>query len=137
MKYLLSAFVLISTCNGFAATKTVKLDMKLTLNGRHVSSPVVIVPMGEKAKIEQGKTEINGDNPIYIEVIATEDKPEAGEGIQMKFVVGQIINGEQKILMQPKVVALEGGEAEVSMTTSDEKSTEVKLSVIPTINEKL
>ncbi|MDZ4663038.1 MAG: hypothetical protein SGJ18_15610 [Pseudomonadota bacterium] len=133
MKHILTLAVLFASSFAFSATKSIKLDMKLTIDGRDVSAPVVVVLDGEKAMISQRATEINEFNETFIEVHAKQTKVDAIAGINMNFVISQTIDGKKKIISTPQIFALDGGEAEITVGSSNGDKNEMKFSVVPTI----
>lgn len=116
-----------------SAPKVIKLDMKLMIDGREVSAPVVAITEGETAKISQKATEINEFKETFIEVQANQTKIDEIPGIKMKFVISQTIDGKKKVISTPQVFALDGGEAEVTVGSQNGNINNMKFSVIPTI----
>lgn len=133
MKYFFTLMALLVSCSAISAPKVIKLDMKLMIDNREVSAPVVAVLDGETAKISQGATEINGFNETFIEVNARQTKIDEIPGVKMSFVISQTIDGKKKIISSPQVFALDGGEAEVTVGSQSENQSNLKFSVIPTI----
>ena len=133
MKYILTSAVLLVSNLALSATALIKLDMKLMIDGREVSAPVVAVLDGETAKISQRATEINKFNETFIEVQAKQTLVDKIAGIKMNFVISQIIDGKKKVISTPQVFALDGGEAEVTVTNSIGEQNEIKFSVVPKI----
>ncbi len=109
----------------FGSINGYNLKMDLSVNGKHVSSPQLIVMAGEAATITQ-KTEMEW---FSIDVIATEGSIQNQTGILMKFVIGIIRkNGEPMIRVQPQILAKENELAQV--TVSGQDGNEVSLSII-------
>ena len=133
MKYILTSAVLLVSNLALSAPALIKLDMKLMIDGREVSAPVVAVLDGETAKISQRSTEINKFNETFIEVQAKQTLVDKIAGIKMNFVISQIIDGKKKVISTPQVFALDGGEAEVTVTNSIGEQNEIKFSVVPKI----
>ncbi len=108
-----------------ASSNGYDLKMDLSMNGKHVSSPQLIVKAGEKATINQNTNGIEN----FIEVVATEGSIQNHKGILMNFVVGVIgKNGERIIKSTPQILAKENQAAQI---TVGENSTEtVSLTVI-------
>ncbi len=111
--------------SAFASVKSYDLKMNLSLNGKHTSSPRVLVKAGETATITQ-KTETEES---FIEVVVTEGSVQNHKGILMNFVVGVIgKNGERTIKAKPQVLAKENELAQI--TIGENKGDEVFLSVV-------
>ncbi|MFP5518733.1 MAG: hypothetical protein ACLGGX_02425 [Bdellovibrionia bacterium] len=111
--------------SAFAATNGYDLRMDLSLNGKHISSPRLIVKAGEKATINQ-KTDTAES---FIEVIATESSVQNHKGILMNFVIGIVSkNGERIIKATPQVLAKENEPAQV--TVGQNIGDEFSLSVV-------
>ena len=109
----------------FASTNGYDLKMDLSVNGKQISSPRVMVKAGETATINQ-KTETEES---FIEVVATEGSIQNHKGILMKFTVGVIAqNGERVIKSQPQVLAKENEKTQV--TIGENNGDEISLSVV-------
>lgn len=86
--------------------------MDLSLNGKHISSPRVIVKAGETATITQ-KTDTEES---FIEVVATEGEVQNHKGIIMNFTVGTIgKSGERTIISRPQILAKENEQAQITV----------------------
>ena len=106
---ILGLTFLLACSSAFASITNYDLQMDLSLNGKHVSSPRVIAKEGEIATIVQ-KTD---DKETFIEVITT--KADMKNAVMMKFTVGTIgKNGERTILARPQVIARENETAKIS-----------------------
>lgn len=124
MKLVAIALAFIGS-SAFASTNGYDLKMDLSLNGKHISSPRVIVKAGETATITQ-KTDTEES---FIEVVATEGSIQNHKGILMNFVVGVIgKNGERTIKAKPQVLAKENEAAQI--TVGENNGDEVSLSVV-------
>ncbi len=110
------------------AAKGYDLKMELTMNGKHMSSPRVLVRAGEKAMIEEeGK---NGGS--FIEVIATEGEAKGNAGIMMSITVGTIDKkGARTIISRPKILAVENSEARITVGENENGNEQISLSVTP------
>lgn len=133
MKHILGMAIILISSTLLAAPKSIILDMKLSIDGREVSAPIVAVQEGQKATVSQRATEINEFNETFIEVQANQTKVDDIPGIKMNFVISQTINGKKKVISTPQIFALDGGEAEVTLNNSDSQQKEMKFTVIPTI----
>lgn len=122
--------LLVMSGSAFASSTAYDLRMNLAIDGKHVSSPRVIVKEGASATITQ---EIDSQKQ-FIEVIATESKIQKQAGVRMKFVIGLIgANGERTILARPQVIATEGKPAQI--TQNDTLSGEERLSLSVTAHK--
>ncbi len=123
---LLGILFLATSSPAFAASTAYDLRMDLALDGKHVSSPRVIVKEGESATVTQ---EIDSQTQ-FIEVIATPGKIQKHAGILMKFIIGTIgPNGERTILAKPQVLATEGKPARITQNNSKSGAEQLSLSV--------
>jgi ribosomal protein S4 len=97
-------FVLTIIAGSAFAENGYDLKINLSLNGKHVASPRIIVKAGEKATI----TQRGYSQESFIEVVATENEAKNVPGILMKFSVGYIQkNGERTIISQPQILTNE------------------------------
>ncbi|MBK7890552.1 MAG: hypothetical protein IPJ84_06825 [Bdellovibrionales bacterium] len=104
------------------------LKMELSMNGKVVSTPRLVVRSGETGSI----TEESAARKTFIEVTATEGSVQKRKGIMMNFVVGLIAkDGTRTVLSRPSILANENEKAEI--TVADKENGEsVALSVIAT-----
>lgn len=124
MKLLGLALLMVGS-SAFASTNGYDLKMDLSMNGKHVSSPRIIVKAGEKGTINQ-KTDTEES---FIEVVATEGQVQNNKGIMMNFTVGYIgKNGERTIVSKPQILAKENEPAQI--TVGEKDGTELSLSVV-------
>ncbi len=108
--------------SALANTGGYDLNIELSMNGKHISSPHVIAKEGETASVIQ---QIDGEK-IFMDVITTERPTD--KGISMKFVVGKIsATGEKEIISTPQVIALENEKAQISVRSKKER---VSLTVV-------
>ncbi|MFS4460769.1 hypothetical protein [Bdellovibrio sp. HCB2-146] len=122
MKSLIVAFVLLGS-SAFAAGPNYDLKMELSLEGKHVLSPKVIVPAGETASVDDGKT--------FVEVVANEGAIQDHKGILMKLTVGTIgKDGKRKILATPQVLAKENQAAQVTVESANGGPADLSLSIV-------
>lgn len=111
--------------SAFASTNAYDLKMDLWMNGKHVSSPRIIVKAGEMGSISQ-KTDTEES---FIEVVATEGQFQNHKGIMMNFTVGYIgKNGERTVVSKPQILAKENEPALI--TVGEKDGTELSLSVV-------
>lgn len=113
--------------SAFAATTNgYDLKMDLSLNGKHISSPRVIVKESETATITQ-KTDTE---ETFIEVVAAEREIQNHKGILMKFTVGTISkDGQRTIISKPQILANENEKAQITVGKSG-GSVNLSLSVL-------
>lgn len=123
MKLLGLALIMVGS-SAFGATNGYDLKMELSMNGKHVSSPRVIVKAGETATVTQ-KTDTE---ETFIEVVATEGEIQNNKGILMKMVVGTISSdGQRTIVSRPQILAKENEQALIQV---GDKDGEMSLSVV-------
>ena len=112
MKYFLTTAWLLAG-SALAAGQGYDLKTEVTINGKAVAAPEMIV--------KKGQLSTAATKDVFIEVLADENPVAAHPGILMKFTVGSIgPNGERKILGKPQIIAAENQRAEVTVS-SDEK----------------
>lgn len=122
----LVALVLAFLCSpAFASTVSYDLKMELSINGKPVSSPRLIVKSGEMGSISQtADTEES-----FIEVIATEGQVQGHKGIMMNFTIGYIgKNSDRTIVSKPQILAKENEPALI--TVGEKDGTELSVSVV-------
>jgi hypothetical protein len=124
MKALL-ALAIAYSAQAWASQNTYKLDMKLSVDGKHTASPKMIVKEGETATI----TQQSKNQKTFIEVIAKEGKIKDQNGIIMNMIIGTMNkDGSRKTLSKPMVFVKDGEKAEFSM--NDDASHGVSLSIL-------
>jgi type II secretory pathway component HofQ len=129
MKLLEIVLFAVST-SAFASSNAYDLKMDLSLDGKHVSSPRVVVNEGEPAIVTQD----NGAKKLSIEVVATEGSIQNHQGIMMRFAISTIgENGERTVIARPQILAKEGEPAKI--TQSDSKSGSEQLSISVTAHK--
>ncbi|MFV8250539.1 hypothetical protein [Bdellovibrio bacteriovorus] len=121
---LLGLALLMASSSAFASTNGYDLKMHLSLNGKHISSPRIIVKAGETATITQ-KT---NTEETFIEVVATEGEIQNNKGILMNLVVGTIgRDGKRTVISKPQILTKENSPASIQVSGKDG---EVSLSVV-------
>lgn len=124
MKSIAVILAFIST-SAFASTNGYDLKMDFSLNGKHISSPRVVVKAGDTATITQ-KTDTEES---FIDVVATEGSIQNHKGILMNFIVGVMDkNGQRVIKAKPQVLANENEPAQITVTENN--GDKVSLSVV-------
>jgi type II secretory pathway component GspD/PulD (secretin) len=110
---ILGIVLLLIGSSAFASTKAFDLKMDLSIEGKHVSSPRIVVKEGEKGTITQ---ESNGKKS-FIEVVAKEDKAPNGKlAIHMTFLVGKIASdGTRTIVSQPQIISMPNEKAQITV----------------------
>lgn len=123
MKQLILALGILLTTPSFAAVTNYDLKMDLSINGKKVASPRMIVKEGEKGSVSsKGDSEEN-----FIDVIATKGK---GKSIMMDFKIGYVNkDGQRKIISEPKIIALQGEPAQIEISQGADKAHNLSLSV--------
>lgn len=122
---LLGLALLMVASSAFAKTKGYDLKIDLSLKGKHVASPHLVVKEGEKATITP-----QSDNAArFIEVTATEGEVQGHKGILMNFTVGSITkDGKRTILSTPEILAKENESAQIVVGGKD--GAELSMSVV-------
>lgn len=124
MKFLLGLGLLFST-SCFASANNYKLDMELSLNGKKVAAPHMIVSEGQEGSISE---KIDSEESI-IDVIATDANKDGS--ILMNFKISYIgKNGSKKIIGNPSILAVEGKPAKIQMAQTSIEPSELSLTVI-------
>jgi len=127
MKLLIALLMLFGTYSAFAVSNEYDLAMKLSMNGKLVASPHVIVKEGEPATI----TQKNNREEYFIEVVVTESEVQGHKGILMKFVVGSIgSKGEKAVLSRPQILARENSPAKMAVGSKENGPEELSLIVL-------
>lgn len=110
---LLVSFLFLSSA--FAANPVYKLNINLTLNGKHVASQGLIVNHGEKSEIQQKSASGTGS---FIEVTPEEIDGELKK-VHLKFTVGVIAKGVRQILSTPEMIVSEGKAGTIEVGEDD------------------
>lgn len=102
------------------------LKMELSMNGKKVSSPRIIVREGETGSI----TQETSNEKTFIEVVAKEGEIQNHKGIMMNFVVGYIgQDGKRTIVSKTQILTKENETAQITVGNDDGKET-MSLSVV-------
>ncbi len=115
---LLVSFLFLSSvfaASAVAANPIYKLNISLTLNGKHVASQGLIVNHGEKSEIQQKSANGTGS---FIEVTPEEIDGELKK-VHLKFTVGVIAKGVRQILSTPEMIVSEGKEGSIEVGDVD------------------
>jgi hypothetical protein len=141
------ALVVLIPRSAHAKKASFDLKMDVSLDGKHVSSPRMIVREGEKAVIvqedfvdadfadkeERGVATASGDGSdsdlttveresTFIEVTATERQINGFKTIWLKMAVGRVdANGDRKMISQSKVAAFENEQTVLKTGNDDQK----------------
>lgn len=111
---LLVSFLFLSTA--FAATKPIyKLNVDLTLNGKHVASQGLLANEAEKSEVQQKYSNGTGS---FIEVTPEEIDGEQDK-IHLKFVIGKLVKGARQILSTPEMIVTEGKAGSITVGEDD------------------
>jgi type II secretory pathway component GspD/PulD (secretin) len=125
MKNLAMILFLIGA-NADCATNGYDLKIDLSLDGKHVSSPHMIVKAGESATA----TLKNGNKENFIEVVANEERSKDFDGILIQIAIGTIEeNGKRTIISRPQILTKENEPVQISIGEKN-GAEEVALSVI-------
>ena len=127
MKFVLIAIALLLTSFVSAAIPAYDLQMDLSIDGKQVSSPRILVKEGATASVLQ---DVNGQK-TYLDVVATKD-PKNKSYILMKFEIGTISpTGEKKMISTPQILARENNRSKISVGDANGKE-EVSVSITAT-----
>jgi type II secretory pathway component GspD/PulD (secretin) len=127
MRLFLGLFVCSLSVPALAATTGYELNLDLSLNGKHVSSPRVLVKAGQTATV----TEKMDTDETFIEVMAVEGQIENNKGILMDFTIGRIgTDGKRTVLSKPHILAMENEQAQVTVAENDHSPETLSLSVV-------
>ena len=128
MKVILVLFTVFLSGSAFAATNGYQLKLDLSIGGKHVLSPQILVTEGATASVTE---EVDGEK-TFIEVVATEKPTGKKNAILMKFVVGTVTSsGERRILSTPTLISLENNMAQITVENKKPKG-DLTLSAIAT-----
>ncbi|MGZ3768544.1 MAG: hypothetical protein ACXVCP_02270 [Bdellovibrio sp.] len=124
MEKILFALSLLIGSSAFASNGYV-LKMELSMNGKKVSSPRIIVLEGEAGSV----TQETPTEKTFIEVVAKEGAIQNHKGILINFVVGYIgQDGKRNIVSKPQILAKENETAQVSVGENGKET--MSLSVV-------
>ena len=115
MKFLLTAIALIFSATGVATSEqAITLDVELSIDGKLVSHPTVVLISGATASIESASEDGKG---VYIEVTPTLQNKNA---VSMKFVVSEIEEGKKTIVNKSTILSPLGETAKISQESATE-----------------
>jgi type II secretory pathway component GspD/PulD (secretin) len=124
---IFGALCLFVGSSAFASTNAYDLKMELSLNGRPLSSPHLVVKEGEKASILQDS---NGEK-TFVDVVTTEKMMDGERVVFMDFKIGTIsATGERKVIASPQITTFENEKAKISV--GEDGKEDVSLSVVAT-----
>lgn len=92
-----------------------KLNIDLTLNGKHVASQGLLAHESEKSEIQQKHSSGAGS---FIEVTPEEIDGELRK-IHLKFVVGVLVKGVRQTLSTPEMIVAEGKKGTIIVGEDD------------------
>ena len=125
VKKLSLIFLLLLLESASHASETpVTLKMHLTLNGKAVSAPQLIVLSGQTGKITQESSDHSGSYSIEVSPLVRADR-----SVELHFVVSEEAAGVEKILSKPKVIVLNNHMALIEQREKGKPA--LKLSVTP------
>lgn len=105
-----------------ADSRAFELSLDLTIDGRHIGSPRVVLEDGVKASIAL--------EDKFIDVVARAS-PEF-DGIDISFWIGETKDGQRKIVATPSVVTHPGQPAKLKVSVDDPASEIKQLTVVVT-----
>lgn len=108
MRRLAMTAMLMATTLCFASDRTYDLSLDLSVDGKHIASPRIVVAEGVKSSIQ-----IDGK---FIDVVA---RGTGRDQIDMSFWIGEVNGGLRTVAATPAVVAHEGQPAELRMSVQD------------------
>lgn len=124
MKKLLILISILYSTSIFASPKSnIQLDMEVSVNEQHISSPKIIVTNGEMATIKQESK----NNLFELEVIATEEVMDDINGVLMKFKITYNEKDRDKsktIISKPTIFSSYGQEAMITIYSPDNNEDE-------------
>lgn len=110
-----------------AGTNGYELKINLSLNGKFISSPVILVKEGELATVDQKDSK----DSSYIEVKATESIVSDKKRIKMHFTVGIIDNSGQKIVTSKNnIIVRENETTKITLNENEDNSKHLAMSII-------
>jgi hypothetical protein len=104
----------------------ITLDLKLVVNNKVITQPVVIVPLGQKSFSQK----VMPDQSTF--VIEVTPKKDIDNQVYLDFTLRKSVKGKSFIISHPRIITLNNQEATVEegdSATSDDKN--VVLSVTP------
>ncbi len=112
MKILIILAATLFSTQLFAATKKFDVKAEISLDGKVVSNPHIVMQPNELASITQRS---GNSDAIIIEVIASDySLPKAKDGIMMKFTISRNNNGKKTIIGQPQIITHPNETAEIT-----------------------
>ena len=127
MRFLIFIMGLFISTSLWASTPGYDLKLELSLDGKVVASPRIVVQEGKVGTL----TQESGDNKIFFEIVASEGEIQGNRGILLKLKIGLINNdGSRTIISQPQILAKPGEEAHITVGQDDKE--EMTLKVIAT-----
>ena len=108
-------------------TPAFDLKMELSLNGKVVSAPRVVMKAGETASVIQntdyGKT--------YVDVVASEASLKDHKAIMMKFTISVLGKyGKKRVIAKPHIIANAGEMAKISLSENEKGPEQLSLTVV-------
>jgi hypothetical protein len=113
------------------ASNTVKLDMKLTLNGK-TENPSVITRYGQAATISQKDESGQGYEILVTPQIQKKSASKKQQSVNLDFSISEIKDNVKKMVSAPKITVLLGDTA--TITQGDPSAENLKLEVTPNEN---
>ena len=112
MKALFILATLLLSTSVFASKKAYELNLDLSIDGKTVASPKLVVFAGSMGSVIQDTASGNS----FFEVVVNEGEVQGNKGILMKFKVGHILeDGSRKIISRPTILSENGKEASITI----------------------
>lgn len=137
MKLTIALLLLFLSELTFASVHKFDLKIDFSLNGKHISSPQILLLEGEPSTIttntEAGKIFLTVTTMALREFKGADTKSLKNKKlIPLQFAVGKIDKaGNEKILSQPQLIAIEGQRATITEGT-DKNKEEISIAVTAT-----
>lgn len=116
---LLVSFFFLSTAiaatNPKQGAPIYKLNVDLTLNGKHVASQGLLANEGEKSEVQQKYSNGTGS---FMEVTPEEIDGELDK-IHLKLVIGRLVKGVREILSTPEMIVTNGKSGSITVGEDD------------------
>jgi len=111
-----------------------KLDLQLSMNGKLVSSPKMIVNEGQKAEISEVNKKTG--NGTFLEVATQRLDANPDKQAILQIVIGKITKGKREIVSSPQIVALENEEASMEENTGNRQVYKISAVVTREVEKK-
>jgi hypothetical protein len=127
MRLVAMAMMLMAAACCLASETAYELSLDVSIDGKHIASPSVVVRNGVKSTID-----LDGR---FIDVLAREDRED--KRIVMSFWIGELDKGVRKILATPSAVTLAGRRVVLKVMLDDPGSGMQQITLAVTAQEYL